>query len=508
MHYRQLMTLDMGNDMLLCKVFPASLKGQALSWFHRMPVNSIDNFRDLSEVFVGQYLCSTRHKQNISTLQNLKMQENETLREFVKRFKQAVLQVESYSMDAILQIFKRSICPGTPFFESLAKKPPRTMDELFRRANKYSMLEDDIRAAAQSVLITGQATKNEATRSFKTPSHPGTSNRRQDERCPPLVQTPLTKSYKKLLPIIRNLPGFRWPVPIRSNPSERDRNKICEYHKNHGHTTEACISLRYMVEDLLKAGHLKQYIRPAPQGEESPRNRGPRAPAAPVRTMINYIYGGPLDDEYNSKRKRQRLLRAATVREHVSSIRPGLAAGSIHPIDGTIVFPAIDPTRVLQPHRDALVLTLGVGDYEVKIILIDPSSSADLLQVAVIKRMGFEPSILENPGRTLSRFNGSSTTSLRDVILPVYAGPVILNVLFSVVEDLSPFNAILGRTWLYGMKVIPSTYHQRVNFITRDGQVNLYESQLAARQCYQIAREAGPSTNCEHSSKGATASDQ
>ncbi|RVW59183.1 hypothetical protein CK203_095602 [Vitis vinifera] len=143
MHYRQLMTLDIGNDALLCKVFPASLQGQALSWFHRLPPNSVGNFRDLSEAFVGQYLCSARHKQNISTLQNIKMQDNESLREFVKRFGQAVLQVEACSMDAVLQIFKRSICPGTPFFESLAKKPPTTMDDLFRRANKYSMLEDD-----------------------------------------------------------------------------------------------------------------------------------------------------------------------------------------------------------------------------------------------------------------------------------------------------------------------------------------------------------------------------
>ncbi|RVW81904.1 hypothetical protein CK203_033232 [Vitis vinifera] len=58
MHYRQLMTLDIGNDALLCKVFPASLQGQALSWFHRLPPNSVGNFRDLSEAFVGQYLCS------------------------------------------------------------------------------------------------------------------------------------------------------------------------------------------------------------------------------------------------------------------------------------------------------------------------------------------------------------------------------------------------------------------------------------------------------------------
>ena len=74
------------------------------------------------------------------------MQENESLREFVKRFGQAVLQVNAYNMDVVLQIFKRSICPGTPFFELLAKKPSTTMDDLFRRASKYSMLEDDVRA--------------------------------------------------------------------------------------------------------------------------------------------------------------------------------------------------------------------------------------------------------------------------------------------------------------------------------------------------------------------------
>ncbi|KAJ9678148.1 hypothetical protein PVL29_022900 [Vitis rotundifolia] len=178
MHYRQLMTLDIGNDALLCKVFPASLQGQALSWFHRLPPNSVDNFRDLSEAFVGQYLCSARHKQNISTLQNIKMQENESLREFVKRFGQAVLQVEAYSMDAVLQIFKRSICPGTPFFESLAKKPPTTMDDLFRHASKYSMLEDDVRAATQQILVAGQASRSGVERSAKLPDWPRSSGRR------------------------------------------------------------------------------------------------------------------------------------------------------------------------------------------------------------------------------------------------------------------------------------------------------------------------------------------
>ena len=47
-------------------------------------------------------------------------------------------------MDVILQIFKRSIGPSTPFFESLVKKSPAMMDDLFRRVDKYSMLKENV----------------------------------------------------------------------------------------------------------------------------------------------------------------------------------------------------------------------------------------------------------------------------------------------------------------------------------------------------------------------------
>ncbi|RVW83026.1 hypothetical protein CK203_042506 [Vitis vinifera] len=495
MHYRQLMTLDIGNDALLCKVFPASLQGQALSWFHRLPPNSVDNFRDLSEAFVGQYLCSARHKQNISTLQNIKMRDNESLREFVKRFGQAVLQIEACSMDAVLQIFKRSICPGTPFFESLAKKPPTTMDDLFRRANKYSMLEDDVRAATQQVLVAGRPARNNTEGNNKPPDRPKPSDRKQEgpsrPEMPPL--TPLSISYEKLLPIIQGLSDFRWPRPIGTDPSTRDRSRRCAFHKDHGHTTETCRAFQFLVERLIKAGHLKQYLRTDTGVGTFPSTTTlePLGSQLPPRPLSNYINGGPSDEEYDSRRKRQKLLRAASIRERINSIRPGLTGEGPRPIDGTIIFPAVDPTRTLQPHRDALILSLEIEDFDVRRILVDPGSSVDLVQASVVGHMGHSLAGLENPGRILSGFNGSSTTSLGDIILPVQAGPVTLNVQFSVVQELSPFNVILGRTWLHYMKAIPSTYHQMVSFLTNDGQIDLYGSQLAARQCYQIAREAG-----------------
>ncbi|KAL6321041.1 hypothetical protein AAG906_012023 [Vitis piasezkii] len=41
------------------------------------------------------------------------------------------------------------------------------MDDLFRQADKYSMLEDEVRAASQQVLVTNRPTKNNEARSSK-----------------------------------------------------------------------------------------------------------------------------------------------------------------------------------------------------------------------------------------------------------------------------------------------------------------------------------------------------
>ena len=68
LHYNQAMILNAGDDRLLCKVFPASLKGPALAWFHKLPRESINTFGELWAAFVSQYLCSVRQKGNISSL--------------------------------------------------------------------------------------------------------------------------------------------------------------------------------------------------------------------------------------------------------------------------------------------------------------------------------------------------------------------------------------------------------------------------------------------------------
>lgn len=134
---------------------------------------------------------------------------------------------------------------------------------------------------------------------------------------------------------------------------------------------------------------------------------------------------------------------------------------------------------ILQ-HEDALVLTLGVNSFDVRKILINPGSSADLLQMSAYRQMEYSLSALENLGRILTSFNGASTVSLGDVILPNQAGLITLNVRFSVVKDLSPYNAFMWQVWLHKMKVILSTYHEMVSYLTEAGQMDLLSSQLAA----------------------------
>ena len=112
---------------------------------------------------------------------------------------------------------------------------------------------------------------------------------------------------------------------------------------------------------------------------------------------------------------------------------------------------------------------------------MDLGSIADLLQIPAFNQMRLSLRVLNSSGRILSGFNCATTITLGDVTLFVRVGPVTQQVLFSAVVDLGPYNAIMERAWLHSMKAIPSTYHQMVNYLTNDGQVDLLASQLVAR---------------------------
>ena len=192
------------------------------------------------------------------------------------------------------------------------------------------------------------------------------------------------------------------------------------------------------------------------------------------------------------------MLQTASVKARVNTISTRENTTVAQPINHPISFSHVNPTRVITPHYDALVLTVCINGFDVHKVLIYPGSVADLLHLPAFKHMRVPIDHLSSAGRVLSGFNGATTLTVGDIAFPVRAGPVTQQILFSIVEDLGPYNAILGRTWLHAMKAIPSTYHQTISYLIASGQVDLQGSQLAARQCYQLSLQGREQSECSN----------
>ena len=231
-------------------------------------------------------------------------------------------------MDAILQNFRRSFGPTTPFFQSLSLDPPATMEELYQRTDKFSTLEDNIRVASQTVMITAQSGKPAAKGPSEQKSSQGKGQKRPDgqseKRKDPPQFTALNIAYDQLLPIIQDLPDFKWPPPMRACPDQRNRSLRCDYHRDHGHETNNCQSLKFLVEKLIRAGHPRRYLREltreATAAPPADRVVADTEYASEPRQTINFVLGGPVDSQYQSKKHRRRMLRAASVRPRVNTV--------------------------------------------------------------------------------------------------------------------------------------------------------------------------------------------
>ncbi|RVW14285.1 hypothetical protein CK203_095375 [Vitis vinifera] len=125
----------------------------------------------------------------------------------------------------------------------------------------------------------------------------------------------------------------------------------------------------------------------------------------------------------------------------------------MRPIDDTITFPSIDVNQVLQPHEDTPILTLRANG----LLVIYPRKSRTFV-------VRIQWSYINLPGQCCVA-HPSQPSHIERVIL----------------DGRRFVSVIMGHAWIHKIKVIPSTYHQMVSYLTEKGQVNLLSSQLATR---------------------------
>ena len=146
-----------------------------------------------------------------------------------------------------------------------------------------------------------------------------------------------------------------------------------------------------------------------------------------------------------------------------------------------------DKIGTIQPHDDALVITLRIGGYNVKRVMVDQGSTAKIMHPDLYKGLNLKAEDLMPYSSPLVSFKGKIIIPKGQVKLPVQTGSEVVEVDFIVVDAYSPYTAIVAKPWLHTLGAISSTLHQKVKYPSGSQIKKILEDQALARQCMVAA---------------------
>ena len=190
------------------------------------------------------------------------------------------------------------------------------------------------------------------------------------------LRTNFVSSLKKLTQAFCSwfITCSRVPQPLDSllsmsiregNPEKCNHNLYCQYHQDHGHTTEDCRSLWDHLDQLVREGKLKQLLHHSSgQGSQASSESRRDIPSRPPLGTINVIFAAPGRTRSCSSRVMS-IARLSLGDNNQDSKRVKVEIPLI------IGFSDEDKIETIQPHDDALVITLRIGGYDVKRVMVN-----------------------------------------------------------------------------------------------------------------------------------------
>jgi hypothetical protein len=491
--YQQSMALSRNNDPLMCRLFPSSLGEVAMRWFNQLGTRTIYSWDQMAEAFVARFITNSRKRKEMSTLLTMKLEDNETLKDYSIRFWETYNDIEACGEEVAIQTFKAGLPVDSGLRQSLVKHPPRDLGKLMHKIDQFIRIEEDGRGTPPAQIMAqpkatitkpvarmGNTPKNlSAPKNFVAPTFRA-------------FETVFKEPIYKVMEKIKKEPFFVWPPKMLGNPALKDGNLYCSYHREKGHMTENCHLLKVHLEKLASEGHLDRFINTdlSDRKESRQEARQPHSSGTPSAGIIHVIHN-PLCSAVSSASYRFKMQKAAHLRKsffvpdsvHLAPVY-SVSRGEVEQV---ISFSDSDLRDVQLPHNDPLVVTLRIGNYDVQRVLIDQGSFAKIMYQDLYEKLGLSEVDLFGFTTPIFGFSGEPVIPLGKTVLPVLAGPVNLQTEFIVVKASSPYNAIMGRDWLHRMKAIPSTLHQKLRFPTADGVMELNGDQVAAKQCVLAA---------------------
>ena len=78
-----------------------------------------------------------------------------------------------------------------------------------------------------------------------------------------------------------------------------------------------------------------------------------------------------------------------------------------------------DKIRTIQPYNDALLITLRIGDYDVKRVMVDGGNAAEVMYPDLYKGLNLKPKDLMSYNSLLMRFDGKVVIPKGMIRLPI-----------------------------------------------------------------------------------------
>ncbi|XP_026435202.1 uncharacterized protein LOC113332918 [Papaver somniferum] len=119
-------------------------------------------------------------------------------------------------------------------------------------------------------------------------------------------------------------------------------------------------------------------------------------------------------------------------------------------------------------------------------ILVDSGSSVDVLFYHTFKEIGYDDINLAPVEYDIFGFNGTATIPKGEITLTITIDTLETIVTFSVVEVDIPYNAIIRRPWIHGVRGITSTFHQCIRFPVPDGIGEIKGDIIQAKECKDL----------------------
>lgn len=132
--------------------------GLARLWYKSLSAQSIHDFNQLRETFIGHFIRQRRYIQDAQAILGCRQREEESLHAFVYRFNKATLNASKRGNNMVIVSFTYGLCPGV-LCKNIFGKPPKSRKDMMEKVHRYikqekatseKMKSDQLKSIAKS----------------------------------------------------------------------------------------------------------------------------------------------------------------------------------------------------------------------------------------------------------------------------------------------------------------------------------------------------------------------